>query len=207
MKQSLYLWWQLGSLRPNLLHSTHFYNLHLNVTNTVTISPSSDSLKIQCMPKLHGLQTVQTHILYLLNKRGYIDEPVTFTSNTTRLIRNRSLSALTTKVVGLNLKSKHLGFPKYFTNLTEISFTLCILYYHQITSIWHMHYRASTNVVMSWQHNGKHSNCSLIDWLFRVLFFSHRMWLQLLQDAVRRTKFQQELFTNSGRARVLEYSS
>lgn len=30
---------QLGSLRPNLLHSTHFYNLHLNVTNTVTISP------------------------------------------------------------------------------------------------------------------------------------------------------------------------
>ena len=106
MKQSLYLWWQLGSLRPNLLHSTHFYNLHLNVTNTVTISPSSDSLKIQCMPKLHGLQTVQTHILYLLNKRGYIEEPVTFTSNTTRLIRNQSLSALTTKVVSVGSESQ-----------------------------------------------------------------------------------------------------
>ena len=97
---------QLGSLRPNLLHSTHFYNLHLNVTNTVTISPSSDSLKIQCMPKLHGLQTVQTHILYLLNKRGYIEEPVTFTSNTTRLIRNRSLSFFTTKVVSVGSESQ-----------------------------------------------------------------------------------------------------
>ena len=70
--------------------------LHVNVTNTVTISPSSDSLKIQSMPKLHGLQTVQIHSLYLLDKRGYIEEPVTFTSNTTRLIRNRSLFALTT---------------------------------------------------------------------------------------------------------------
>lgn len=110
-------------------------------------------------------------------------------------------------VLGLNLKPKHLGFPKDFRNLTEISFTLWILYNHQISSIWHQHYHANTNVVMSWQHNRKHSNCSMIDWLFRVLFFSHMMWLQLLQDAVRRTKFQQELFTNSGRARVLEYSS
>ena len=77
-----------------------------------------------------------------------------FTSNTTHLIRNL-LWPLRSLV--FNLKPKHLGFPKDFTNLAEISFTLWILYYHQITSIGHKHYHTNTNVAMSLQHNRKHS--------------------------------------------------